>query len=113
MYLNKKKLCLAGIGNDGVLNTFIDYVGANGRRETSVAVAGLITSKTGDEHVRWIKRRKLRTGDEIKIKVLKGESADKPKQRHRYDPVEELRAQKRYVREMAKRLGWQITTKIS
>lgn len=107
VHLNNKKICVAGIGDNGVLTAIIDYVGGHGRNETAFHVGGLITSE--DEHVRWVKRRKLREGDELRIKVIEVESVDSPRDRHRRTP-EELRERKRYVRAAAKKFGWTIST---
>jgi hypothetical protein len=62
LYLNGKKPCTAGVGNDGVLSA----------------------------HVTWVRS----TGE-----------------RTRRNVAEDLRRQKRYVREMAKKLGWKISTR--
>jgi hypothetical protein len=35
VYLNGKRLCTAGIGDDGVMNTMIDHVIGDGRDEGS------------------------------------------------------------------------------
>ena len=108
VYVNRKRVCVAGIGEVGVLNTMVDHVVGNGRNEVFLSLGGLIGS-TG-EHVLWT-RQGLKTGDEVWLKVIKTEAVDRPKERHRRDPKKELTAQKRYVREMARTLGWQITTR--
>src|SRR5579859_576615 len=107
VFLNKKKICVAGVGNDGVLSAIIDYVGGQRGHETALSVGGLITLE--DEHVRWIERRKLRNGDEIRVRIVDINSVDNPTDRQRHDPRSELRRQKKYVRHMAKRLGWKIS----
>jgi len=114
--LNGKKLCTAGVGDDGVLTTIVTSV--TGIRNTSsddsksvhsedlfIEVAGLISSRR--EHVSWL-QRSLRVGDDVRITVLERGSVDRPRSRKRSDPAEDLRAQKKYVRQMAKRFGWQI-----
>jgi hypothetical protein len=106
--LNGTKLCVAGLSEQGVLTAIVDYVSGYGRDELALSVGGLISSK--EEHVRWVERRALQTGDEIQLKVIETESADRPKERHRRDPAAERKQQKRYVREMAKKFGWTITT---
>lgn len=110
VHLNNKKICVAGIGGDGVLTTIIDYVGGYGRGETALTVGGLISSK--DEHVSWIKRRKLRKGDELLVKVVEVETVDNPRHRHR-KTRDELRERKLYVRAAAKSFGWTISTRQS
>ena len=116
LYLNGKKLCTAGVGDQGVLTAIVDWVRRKGPRtlsrrsdnveeELGVSLEGLIT-RTG-EHVRW-RRQRLDVGDEVRIKIVETESVDKPAHREKRDRRKELRQQKTYVREMAKKLGWTI-----
>jgi len=106
VYLNDKKLCLAGIGEDGVLDVMIDHVVGRGRNESSVSVGGLISPK---EHVRWIEDMALKAGDEVKVKVVESESIDTPLRRFATEPFNSKDDLKHYVRQMAKKLGWTIT----
>jgi hypothetical protein len=106
VYLNDNKLCLAGIGDDGVLTAIVNWVTGHGRAESFLEVGGLDSSK--NEHVKWINHKPLRAGDEILIRAVETTLADKPRKRHRIDPAERLRSQKSYVRTMAKQLGWKI-----
>ena len=55
--------------------------------------------------------RDLKVGDEVRITVGEESKVDLPCSRERRDRAKELRSQKRYVREMAKRFGWKIQTK--
>jgi hypothetical protein len=72
VYLNKRRLCLAGIGDNGVMSAI------------------------------------LNTGDEIRVKIVESKVVDKSRVVHRRDLAQEKRAQKRYVRAMAKQFGWKI-----
>lgn len=110
IYLNPKLLCLAGVGDNGVLDTTVDHVVGQGRNELYLRVGGLISPS--QEHVLW-RNQRLKTGDEVRVKIIESDSIDRPKERHRRDPKQELRAQKRYVREMARKLGLKVTTKRS
>jgi hypothetical protein len=104
--LNGKKLCLAGIGDDGVLTTIVNWVTRRGEGDLFLEVGGLISLT--EEHVSWIKQKPLSVGDKIQVKIVEASSADKPTKKYRMDPAEQLRSQKRYVRMMAKQLGWEI-----
>jgi hypothetical protein len=104
--LNRKKLCAAGIGDEGVLTTIVSWVTAKNRSELSLDVAGLVSST--DEHVSWVRQKSLCIGDRIEIRIVEATSVDTPKRRHREDPRQRVRSQRRYVREMAKQLGWKI-----
>ena len=116
LYLNDKKLCTAGVGDQGVLTAIVDWVRRKGPRtlsrrsnsveeELGVSLEGLITSTS--EHVRW-RRQRLDVGDEVRIRIVETESVEKPAHREKRDRRRELRQQKTYVREMAKKFGWTI-----
>jgi len=104
--LNGKKLCLAGIGNDGVLSAIVNWVTGDQVSDLSLEVGGLVSPI--QEHVAWVRRKPLRVGDVIGVKIVETRSTDRPVKKHRIDPAEELRSQKHYVRMMAKKLGWKI-----
>jgi hypothetical protein len=115
LYLNGKKIGTAGIGVDGVLSATITLVSGKSQptspkrrvasEQIGVALGGLNTET--DEHLRW-SQRPLRVGDEVCIKVIETESVDIPRHRQRRNRTQELRQQKTYVRQMAKRFGWKI-----
>lgn len=117
VYLNNKKVSSAGVGDKGVLGAHVTWV----RRRTEVDtkkpglieelnlhVGGLITGS--EEHVGWMDR-KLKIGDEIRIVIAGKGGIDKPRSRKKIDRAQELQAQKRYVKDMAKKLGWKIQTR--
>jgi hypothetical protein len=71
IFLNGKKLCVVGIGNDGVLSTTITHVPFRRSRETRLYVGGLVLPQ--NEHV-WWKKALLRVGDEVRLKVVDAET---------------------------------------
>ncbi len=103
--LNAKKLCVAGVGNDGVLTAIVDFVARPQDVRSELDVGGLISST--NEHVKWLNRT-LRIGDEVTVKVVDTTSVNKPRKRQRSDPAKELEHQKHYVKTLAKQLGWKI-----
>lgn len=105
VHLNGKRLCVAGIGDSGVLNAMIDHVSIRDRNECYLRVGGLISPV--HEHVRWNGKR-LKTGDEVRVRIIEATSVDTPDDRTRQDPQEDVKRQKRYVREMARKFGWKI-----
>jgi hypothetical protein len=118
VYLNGKKVSTAGVGALGVLSAHVTWVRRKGvhtltkkpdsvEEELTLHVGGLVTAK--EEHVRWLDRN-LKAGDEVTIQVGDEASLDRPRSRKRRDHTKELRSQKRYVREMAKRFGWKLKT---
>ena len=106
VYLNGKKLCVAGVGTDGVLSAIVSSVARSGSEDLFLDVGGLVSPTR--EHFSWIRQKPLGQGDTIKVRVIAASTADKPKSRKKNDPVEDLKAKKRYVREMARQFGWKI-----
>jgi hypothetical protein len=104
VFLNGKKLCLAGIGERGVLTAIVDWVAQDRGEQLSVQVGGL----ANEEHLKWTGPKRLRVGDEIRVKIVEADSVDRPTQKQAIDPKETLSAKKRYVRMLAKELGWKI-----
>jgi hypothetical protein len=102
--LNGKKLCLAGVGDRGVLTAIVDWVAHDRGERLSLQVGGL----ANEEHLQWMGPKRLRVGDEIRVKIVETASVDKPATKQPIDPAETLRAKKRYVRMIAKELGWKI-----
>lgn len=109
VYLNGKKLCLAGIGKDGALSGIVNWVTRGGNGDMFLEVGGLLSLT--EEHVNWIRQKPLRVGDNIQVKIVETKSADKPTRKYRLDPAEQLRSKKRYVRMLAKELGWTIQSR--
>ena len=103
--LNGKRICLAGIGEQGVLSTTITYVPFRKRRETKLYVGGLVLPQ--DEHVCW-KQASLRTGDEIRLEVVETDTVDRPRFRYPRDLAAQAKAEKHQLRKLAKKLGWKI-----
>src|SRR5262245_48853115 len=116
VYLNGRKLSTAGVGEDGVVTALVTWVrrtveDTRSRKADSVEealtleVGGLV--RPSKEHVDWVDR-KLKVGDEVTIRVAQDGKVDQPCSRRTYEDSKELRLQKRYVREMAKKFGWRI-----
>ena len=106
--MNGKKLCLAGIGDDGVLTAITNWVsgGPHDAADLFVEVGGLVSPS--EEHLNWIKQKPLRVGDEIRVKIVETDSVDEPIDRYRADSSRDLKNQKAYVRAAAKQLGWTV-----
>jgi len=102
--LNGKNLCLAGVGERGVLTAIVDWVAQDRGEELSLQVGGL----ANEEHLKWTGQKLLHVGDEIRVKIVEAASVDKPVKKRPIDLKETLRAKKRYVRMIAKELGWKI-----
>ena len=107
IHLNGKRICVAGVGTEGVLTTHIDYVGQRGS-DLRLAVTGLFT-KT-DEHAVWTTLG-LNVGDKVQVTVVETDLVDRPKKLYRSDSKTAERNQKAYIRAWAKKFGWQLLTR--
>jgi hypothetical protein len=104
IFLNGKRLCSAGIGKDGYISAIITYLSE--KNKTDIDIVGLLASKK--LYVRWT-RRPLRTGDEVRIKIVDRKTVDKFKKIGSVDsPDRVVELQKRMVRTKAKEFGWEI-----
>jgi len=83
--LNGEKLCLAGIGDDGVLTTIVHLASRHSEGGFFLEVGGLI-SRT-KEHVNWTNLRALNVGDNVQVKIIETDAADKPIDKYRLDPT--------------------------
>jgi hypothetical protein len=79
VYLNDKRVCTAGIGGDGVMNTMVDYVKGPGRDELYLRIGGLISPTK--EHVIW-SNAELKAGDEVRVKIVELDLVDEPQERY-------------------------------
>jgi intein/homing endonuclease len=90
VYLNRKKLTVAGTDDLCVLNAIVNAVGELGestervgkRRNADLwlSVGGLTRRPQGaeDEHLRWIRHKRLRVGDRITVQVVRTDRPNKP-----------------------------------
>ena len=109
VHLNGKRLCLAGVGEDGVLTAIIDHVTGPKGSSLHLRVGGLV-SPIG-KHFIWRDRR-LQVGDEVLVKIAETVSVDKPRKKiYLQNPEADEKRQKAYVRAMAKKFGWRIDTR--
>lgn len=106
--LNGKRLCVAGIGEDGVMTATIDHVIGRGHDELSIRVGGLFSP--AEEHVTW-KRLSLKVGDRVEVRIVESEAIDKPTERFRTDSKQGERNARAYAKALAKKYGWRIITR--
>lgn len=95
VYLNGKKLTVAGTNDLCVLNAIVNAVGELGKSTVPIgkrgkpdlwlSVSGLTSRAHGaeDEHLRWIGHRRLRVGDKITVQLGQTDRPD----RHRSSTV--------------------------
>lgn len=103
VYLNGRRLCVAGHPGYGVLGANPTWVTRAPRRRTpdepkascdgeehSLTVGGLFR----DVHARWVPERRLRAGDVVRIRVRRRQTADEPTVRTLAEPHGGLREKK-------------------
>lgn len=86
--INGHRLCLAGIGADGVLNVIVNWVAGPERESETFMHVGGLDGITG-EHVRW-DVPSIDIGSEILIRVVEAATVDPPDRRYRCDPPSTL-----------------------
>src|SRR5579859_6275946 len=107
VFLNDKRLCVAGIAGDCMLNVIITHLKRNGDRDEVHLQVGGRKGIVDGKHVDWTTTQ-LSKDDEVRVRIIECDSADQPKSRKR-NPEKELELQKQHVRAMAKQLGWTLT----
>jgi hypothetical protein len=107
IYINGERLCLAGVGSAGVFSAVIEYLGGD-EEDLRLDVGGWLIPE--QEHVRW-RDRSLSVGDDVRIRILESDKVDAPTERLPTNVKQDIQAQKRYVRTMAKKFGWKIQIK--
>jgi len=97
VFVNGRKIALAGAEDLVVLNAIINAVGKLGTKargtkdnrrgsDLFLSVGGLTGRMRGaaDEHLRWTRGtdEALSIGDEVRVRIVRAKSADRPKRRH-------------------------------
>jgi hypothetical protein len=95
VYLNRKKLTVAGTDDLCVLNAIVNAVGELGKSTVPIgrrgepdlwlSVSGLTSRPDGaeDEHLGWIGHQRLRVGDKVTVQLVRTNLPD----RHRSSTV--------------------------
>jgi hypothetical protein len=78
VYINGQKVCLAGVGDDGVLSVMASFIASSESQRTDFRVGGLIKVDAEiQQQVEWIDRE-VNVGDDITIKIVESENYDTP-----------------------------------
>jgi hypothetical protein len=123
VYRNNERLCVAGVGEFGVLTACVAWAAHSPEKLGRWAAEGIAEQepvelmlqveglKSNDHapalHMRWVDAS-LRVGDEIKIRVIDASRVDPATTEYQDNPDKDLEAKKTYVRRLAKELGWEI-----
>jgi hypothetical protein len=106
IFLNGKRLCVAGVGSDGYVSAYVTY--QSEPNTTWIDVMGLDNRKK--LYVRWT-QADLRSGDEVLIKIVDRKDVDKAKVIRRHNEKRDLESLKRGIKQQAKALGFEIREK--
>jgi len=94
VYLNGRKLTVAGAEDLSVLNAIVGAVGKLGKataragKRTGVRLHLIVGGLTGrpdgleDEHLRWIDHRPLRVGDRVSVRIVRTTQPNKQQSAH-------------------------------
>jgi hypothetical protein len=117
VYLNRKKLTVAGAEDLSVLNAIVSAAGKLGKStvrlnrsrspDLHLSVGGLTNRGGGveDEHLRWVRLRPLRVGDRISVRIVRIDRADPYSSAHSAGGnMQEINAKRRKLQETAKQL---------
>ena len=111
VYLNGKKLTVAGAEDLSVLNAIVDALGPLGKKTARIrrsrrvylhlSVGGLTGRPDGleDEHLSWVGLRPLRIGDTVSVRIVRTARPSQPQEaRSAGGNVREINAKTRKLR---------------
>lgn len=103
--INGHRVCLAGVGDAGVLHAIVGWVGGFGpdpNEDLSLSVCGL--EKLSDEHLRW-HAPSLGVGAEVLVRVVEAAAVDPPDERFRHEKRRGMDEYRELFRECAQDLS--------
>ena len=106
IFLNGKRLCVAGVASGGYVSAYITH--QSEPNATWIDVVGLDSRKKS--YIRWT-QKDLGSGDEVSIKIVDRKRVDKAKVIRRHNEKRDMESLKRGIKEQAKALGFEIRAK--
>jgi hypothetical protein len=106
IFLNGKRLCVAGVGSDGYVSAYVTYQS----EPNTTWIDGMGLDNRKKLYVRWT-QADLRSGDEVLIKIVDRKDVDKAKVIRRHNEKRDLESLKRGIKQQAKALGFEIREK--
>jgi hypothetical protein len=119
VFRNNERLCVAGVGDSGVLTAIVTWVTHSPDRVKQLAAEGISEEESAPDlflqvgglkdrvHMDW-STQALRVGDEIKVHIIEATQVDTPTTQRHDDPANEMKLKEAYVRRLAKELGWEL-----
>ena len=101
--VNGERMCLAGVGDFGVLTTIISWVRTRATvseegeqvNKLELQVGGLKEADTGRAQITWL-NKKLVPGDEIRIRIVNTDHVDEAARIEPIDPNADLKRKREY-----------------
>ena len=103
VFVNGHRVCLAGVGEDGVLSAIVDWTGGPAEDDHVGLNVGGLGSRTG-EHLGW-EVPSLGVGAEVLVRVVEAAAVDPPSRRVRYDEKTRLDDYRQQLQECAEDLA--------
>jgi hypothetical protein len=78
VYINGQKICLAGVGDNGVLSAMATFTASSELQKTEFRVGGMTkVDVETSQQIEWLDRE-LSVGDTITVKIVEAEKYDMP-----------------------------------
>jgi hypothetical protein len=124
VFINGKKKCVAGVGEQGVLTGILTWVkrkrheadqgckeGSTHVEELFITVGGLVDHGKDSVHLDWL-RRSLTVGDEVRFRIVQREISDPPKDARTNVAEVVERERREYYEQMKKEYGDEGTKRL-
>jgi hypothetical protein len=100
VFINGHHLCVAGVGDDGVLSAIVNWVGGPDKEENFFLQIGGLDSRA-DEHLRW-ESPSIGVGAEVLVRVVEAATVDPPRERIRYEKKTCVDEYRQHLRECSR-----------
>jgi hypothetical protein len=101
VFINGRRVCLAGVGDDGVLSTIVNWVGDPSGDDYCLTVTGL-DNRTG-QHFKW-DIPPVEVGAEVLVRLVEVPAVDSPSEWTQYEKQVGVELCRRYFRECGAQL---------
>ena len=105
--LNGQRVALAGVGNDGVMNTIVGWVCEECRPPDEPCALELSVGGLDDQaHLHWVEQRPLKVGDRVEVVIVEAAQPDAPTREPRDDKALAEVSERRYFEHLKRKYGW-------
>jgi len=105
--VNGKRVTLAGVGEDGVLNAIVGWVCQERRSPGEPCTLDLSVGGLDERaHLRWVEDRPLKVGDQVEIAIVEADAPDAPRREPRDDSALAAASERKYFEHLKEKYGW-------